>query len=205
MYSVIIRSLDGSEPTAKPIAVNDAATTDTDTAVNIDVLLNDLDLDDTPISLSIADSPEVGAVIIEEDDTITYTPDGAAPGIYNFAYQITDNDGDLAIASVSVSVLCANCANDVDVSLAWDANPGSENVNGYRILYRLSTETSSKFLADIPVTQSGFDATNPSISFNAGSDIGLVYGDNVCLSVQAYNYGGTSSASTEACADIVIP
>ncbi len=202
MYSVIVRNLDGSVPTAKPIAVNDVVTTDMDTAVNIDVLLNDRDLDDTPISLSIVDSPSVGTVNIEANDTITYTPDGVSYGAYNFTYRITDNDGDLATASVSINVLCSNCANDIDVSLTWDANSASENVNGYNILYRLSTDASNKLLADVPVSQTGFDATNPSVSFNAGADIGLVYGDNVCFSVQAYNYVGTSAATTEACTDI---
>ncbi|MCF6299352.1 MAG: adenosylcobinamide-GDP ribazoletransferase, partial [Thiomicrorhabdus sp.] len=204
MYTVIVKDPLGSVilPDATPIAVNDTASTDTLVAVNIDVLENDSGLDDGLLMLSIVDQPSAGSAMVEMDNTITYTPDGSTSGVFSFTYQIIDNDGDMSTANVSVDVLCGSCANDVDLMLSWDANPVEENIIGYKLFYRVNSDVTSKLLVDIPLSQSGFDAANPSYTINAGLDMGLSFGDDVCLSIQAYNLAGSSESSDEICTTI---
>ena len=207
MYSVIIQDPLGTTNSsnsgiATPIAVEDAISTDIETSVNFNVLQNDSGLDDGPISLSIIDQPAAGNAEVETDNTVTYIPNGTTAGLFSFVYQIEDIDGDIATTSVSVDVLCPNCANNVNLLLTWGANPETEIVDGYKIYYRVNSNNTTKLLADIPNSQNGFDPTNPSKSFNAGSDMGLMLGDSVCLSLQAYNVAGSSPSSTEVCSNI---
>jgi len=92
-----------------PVAQNDAATTEEDTPVAIDVLANDLDPDGDALVISIDAAPSSGTVILEEDGTITYTPEAGFFGLDAFTYTISD--GDLtAEASVSITVLSTNQA-----------------------------------------------------------------------------------------------
>ncbi|MBD2843553.1 Ig-like domain-containing protein, partial [Erythrobacter rubeus] len=57
-----------------PTAANDTASTDEDVAVNIDVLANDSDPDGDALTVISANAPN-GTVVINPDNTLTYTPD----------------------------------------------------------------------------------------------------------------------------------
>jgi len=62
-----------------PTAVDDEATTDEDTAVIIDVLANDSDRDGDTLSVVDATTTPGTLVVINADQTITYTPDPDHP------------------------------------------------------------------------------------------------------------------------------
>ncbi|WP_420011133.1 Ig-like domain-containing protein [Tateyamaria sp.] len=87
-----------------PVANDDSATVDEDGSVNIDVLANDTDIDNTAAELSVttADAPN-GTVVIEEDGTLTYTPDDDFNGTDTITYTITDGDK-TSTATVTVTV-----------------------------------------------------------------------------------------------------
>jgi VCBS repeat-containing protein len=96
-------------PDAQPIAQDDgtyAATEDTPLVVNAaqGVLTNDTGLDDGPLSLSVLTAPAHGAVTLNNDGSFTYTPDANFHGNDSFRYQLTDDDGDSATASVTLTV-----------------------------------------------------------------------------------------------------
>ncbi|HVJ97900.1 MAG TPA: Ig-like domain-containing protein [Acidimicrobiia bacterium] len=77
-------------PPGAPDAVNDNATTNLGEAVTVDVLANDVPDSEFPIdldSLAITEPPTKGTAVINEDDTITYTPDGET-GVDSFKYQL---------------------------------------------------------------------------------------------------------------------
>ncbi|MCP4120816.1 MAG: tandem-95 repeat protein, partial [Bacteroidetes bacterium] len=76
-----------------PVAVDDAATTDEDTPVDIDVTDNDYDIDG-PIdetSVTIVTDPENGTVDVDPvTGVVTYTPEEDFVGIDTFVYEVCD-------------------------------------------------------------------------------------------------------------------
>ena len=100
-----------------PDAVDDTATLNQDTAVSIDVLANDSDPENDPLSVTqIAgsnvlpgDSVDVGnaMVMLNADGTLTYTPDAGFSGDDSFTYTISDGNGGSDSATVDVDVVAS--------------------------------------------------------------------------------------------------
>ncbi|WP_425100193.1 Ig-like domain-containing protein [Tropicibacter sp. S64] len=96
-----------------PVAEDDSATTDEDTAVTFAVLGNDYDVDigDT---ISVTDASAAnGTVVIELDGQLTYTPNLNFNGTDTITYEITDSTGLTDTATVTVTV---NPVNDPPVA-----------------------------------------------------------------------------------------
>jgi hypothetical protein len=95
---------------AAPVAEDDAATTDENTSVAIDVLANDSDSDGSIDSstLAITEAPRAGSVSIHPaTGVVTYTPDPGSCGQDVFSYTVADDDGAASDnADVVVDVLC---------------------------------------------------------------------------------------------------
>lgn len=85
-----------------PVGVDDTATTDEDTSVNIDVLANDTDADSDTLSVTAASATN-GTVVIETDNTLTYTPNSGFTGSDTISYTVSDGT-DTDTASVTVTV-----------------------------------------------------------------------------------------------------
>ncbi|MFC1547207.1 Ig-like domain-containing protein [Candidatus Neomarinimicrobiota bacterium] len=96
-----------------PIAVDDAAATDEDTPVTMDVLANDSDPDGDALSVTDVTQGANGTASIEQDGTITYVPAPDFNGSDNFSYNISDGNGGSASANVSVTI---NAVNDAPVA-----------------------------------------------------------------------------------------
>src|SRR5207249_4616770 len=73
---------------APPVAVNDSATTQQNTAKTISVLANDNDPDGDPLTVTGATAPAHGSVVVNGDGTITYTPSNGYHGVDSFTYTI---------------------------------------------------------------------------------------------------------------------
>ncbi|UCG56449.1 MAG: tandem-95 repeat protein [Phycisphaerales bacterium] len=86
-----------------PVAVDDAAVTDEDTQVTIDVLANDSDVDGDPLTVQSITQPEHGATEIIEG-SVRYTPDPDFSGEDHFTYTIADGQGGTDTATVTVNV-----------------------------------------------------------------------------------------------------
>ncbi|MBT8144509.1 MAG: tandem-95 repeat protein, partial [Gammaproteobacteria bacterium] len=86
-----------------PTAVDDAATTDQDVAVNIDVLANDSDVDGDPLTVASVTQPANGSVVHNGDGTVTYTPNTGFNGEDSFTYQVSDGQASSS-ATVAVTV-----------------------------------------------------------------------------------------------------
>jgi VCBS repeat-containing protein len=122
-----------------PVAVNDMATTDEDTPVNILVLANDDFGGDGPgmPALQIVASPSNGMVVIDDngtpadptDDFVVYTPAADYFGADVFSYRICDSNGDCDTATVNITV---NPANDLpeanDDVFIMDEDGGATNI-----------------------------------------------------------------------------
>ncbi len=100
------------EPTA-PDAVDDSATTDEDTFVDIDVLANDSDLNANmdASSLSVDTQPANGTAAVVGGE-IRYTPDPDFSGVDSFTYEICDSTAPTPCARRRTVTVTVNEVND---------------------------------------------------------------------------------------------
>ena len=92
-----------------PVAENDTATTDEDTAVNIPVLANDVDPDGDDLTVTEAEAGN-GTVVINADGSLLYTPNADFNGTDTIVYNISDGEGGISTASVDITVTPVNDA-----------------------------------------------------------------------------------------------
>ncbi|WP_051116670.1 Ig-like domain-containing protein [Sphingomonas sp. PAMC 26617] len=127
-YGVVVTASDGNGGTVStpfswwvtnpaPTAANDSATTAEDTPVIVLVLANDSDPDRDPFTVVSATSPD-GVATINPDGTITFTPAANFNGVATVAYAISDGQGGMANATLSITVTPVNDAPVVDTPLA---------------------------------------------------------------------------------------
>ena len=95
-----------------PEAVNDSATTDEDTAEDINGIANDTDVDNTNAQLSVSSftQPSNGAVTQNADGTLKYTPKADFNGTDSFTYKAKDASLDSNSAKVTITVRAVNDA-----------------------------------------------------------------------------------------------
>ena len=86
-----------------PVAFGDTASTDDRGTVNIDVLGNDQDADGDELTITHADA-EHGDVIINADQTLTYSAQSGFDGIDTITYNIVDEKSATAQGTVIVTV-----------------------------------------------------------------------------------------------------
>ena len=86
-----------------PGAVADSAQTDDQTAIEIDVLANDMDVDGDVLSLESA-TAETGMVSITDNNTLLYVPLAGFDGLDTITYVVADTSGATDTATVSVVV-----------------------------------------------------------------------------------------------------
>ncbi|SFB79217.1 Calx-beta domain-containing protein [Pseudoalteromonas denitrificans DSM 6059] len=99
-----------------PLSNNDEAQTDEEVAVSINVLENDQDIDGELVSQSIiiVTPPKFGTTEVHPSGKITYTPQVDYAGEDFFVYQVSDDQGGVASATVLIQV---NNINDAPVAL----------------------------------------------------------------------------------------
>jgi len=103
-----------------PVASDDTASTNEDTAVVINVLANDTDIDNDALSVSNVSATNGGA-IVNGDGNVVFTPAADYNGSATVAYTVTDGNGGSDNASVSVAIAAVN---DNPI-----ANPDTASVN----------------------------------------------------------------------------
>ena len=95
---------------AAPTANNDTATTDEDTPVNVNVLANDTEPDGDTLNVISVTQGTNGAVNINPDKTVRYSPNLNFFGSDSFTYTIDDGHGGQSTATVNVTVNAVNDA-----------------------------------------------------------------------------------------------
>lgn len=115
----------GQPANTEPVGVNDSATTNENTAVTIAVLANDTDADGDALTVaSIATQPSDGAVVINANNTITYTPNAGYTGNDSFTYIANDGTDNSNAATVSITV------NEVGNAITTSFQQGIEGYTG---------------------------------------------------------------------------
>ncbi len=89
-----------------PIAINDAGTTPVDVPIVLNILANDSEPDSDPITGPILlSAPTNGAVVLNPDGTVTYTPNAGYTGDDEFEYRICDPFGLCDDAVVTIDIV----------------------------------------------------------------------------------------------------
>ncbi len=121
VYAVVVTASDGfpggtasatftwSISNPPPTAVDDTSTTGEDQPVTIDVLGNDIDPDLDPLTVTNATAGH-GTVTINPDGSIVYTPEADFNGTDTIVYEISDGNGGVSTAELSVIVTAVNDA-----------------------------------------------------------------------------------------------
>jgi hypothetical protein len=90
-----------------PIAVDDVATTTENTAVTVNVLVNDSDPDGDALTVSAVGAATNGTVTTDGTSVI-YSPNANYSGSDSFTYDISDGNGGIATATVNVTITAIN-------------------------------------------------------------------------------------------------
>ena len=150
---------------ASPVAVDESAQTEINTAIAIDVLSNDYDPNGESLAVNqIVSLPSNGSVIINNNKTVTYTPKANWAGTDTFTYQIINESGSTDNGAVTVNVLFSGKMlrvseiRDSAGNLVTESNGNSTTCNnlskwGRYILFRTTaknlTANSSSAIANI--------------------------------------------------------
>ena len=95
-----------------PEAADDTASVNEDSAITIDVLFNDGDVDGDSLTIVGASEPANGSIALVAGEFV-YTPDADFFGTDSFTYTIADGNGGFDTATVDVTVNAVNDAPDV--------------------------------------------------------------------------------------------
>ncbi|HTY03563.1 MAG TPA: retention module-containing protein, partial [Rhodocyclaceae bacterium] len=98
-----------------PVARDNTAITNEDTAVTIDVRGNDSDIDGDTLAVSAVTNGAHGTVALDSNGNPVYTPAANWSGTDSFTYTISDGHGGTSTATVSVTV---NAINDAPIATA---------------------------------------------------------------------------------------
>lgn len=112
----------------RPQATDDVGSVNEDAEVTIDVLANDSDPDGEAITVLGVTNVENGVVNVNEDGTLTFSPNENFHGIEFFSYDVTDAGGLTATAIVTITVVSVNDAPAFEFSTIKFLLP--ENVAG---------------------------------------------------------------------------
>ncbi|NOQ15295.1 MAG: tandem-95 repeat protein [Methyloprofundus sp.] len=167
--SVAVNSVNDS-----PVANNDSTSTDTNVSIDINVLNNDSDVEDTKPTgvVSTVSLPNDGVISVV-GASVKYTPDINFNGNDSFSYQVKDSDNaDSNIATVTINV---GSGNDVPVAVD-DTAVTDEDVSV--IIDVIANDTDIEDLGGIPAgaIRIASQPTNGSVEIDNGA---VIYTPNI--------------------------
>jgi len=174
-----------------PVASADSATVAEDGTVNVTVLGNDTDLDGDTLSVASVTQGAHGAVVINPDKTVRYTPAANYNGSDSFTYTISDGNGGTSSAAVAFNVTAVN---DAPVS-----------VNDTATVVAGSAVTVSVLANDSDIDGPGLSVTSVAqgahgaVTINAGQTVSYTAAPYVGTDIFTYTIsdgaGGTATAT----------
>ncbi len=107
VLTAALQTIIGKTMVCPPVAIDDSAITSHGTAVTVEVLQNDLLEDATPpLTITEASNGSGGNIVVNSNNTITYTPNNSFSGQDEFTYRIQDAAGQKSpnTAKVTISI-----------------------------------------------------------------------------------------------------
>jgi len=170
-----------------PIVDDDSASTDEDTAVDIDVLANDSDVDGAldPASVNVTSGPANGGTGVNlTTGAVTYTPDADFNGSDAFTYQVCDDGAPTPVECASATVtITVNAVNDAPTfnnagDVNSDEDAGAQTEPGWAssiddgdgatqsLTFNITNNTNAALFSAGPAV----DATSGDLTYTAASD-----------------------------------
>jgi uncharacterized protein len=193
-HDPVIVGLDLTIPNSAPDAVNDTATTNEDTPGTVDVLANDTDANGDTLTVTTVTQGANGTVVLNGDNTVTYTPNADFNGTDSFTYTVSDGQGGTDSATVDVTVNSVNDApsftsgGNVTVaedsgaySAAWATNisAGALNESGQMLTFMVSNNTNAALFSTAPaVASDGTLSFTPAANANGTASLTVTLKDN---------------------------
>ncbi|HVR66437.1 MAG TPA: cadherin-like domain-containing protein, partial [Verrucomicrobiae bacterium] len=193
-------------PNTPPVANNDIAATNEDTAVTVNVLANDKDANGDSLTVTGATALH-GAVTINANGTLTYTPVGNYNGGDTISYTISDGKGGTASGSVAVTVAAVNdgpvaagdkAATNEDTAVTVNVLGNDSDVDGDKLSVTAASAGHGTVTvnADGTLTYKG-DANfngNDTITYSISDGHGGTASSTVAVTVNAVNDGPVAGA-----------
>jgi ELWxxDGT repeat protein len=139
-----------------PTASEDTITTNEDTAITINVLANDTDPENQPLTLTNFTQGANGSVAVNADNTVTYTPAPNFFGADTFTYTINDTHGGTATGTVKVTVnpindapLAFNGVTSLDEDTHVEITLVGEDIDSASLNFVLMTATANGTLSPV--------------------------------------------------------
>ena len=185
-----------------PVAQNDSASTPSETAVAIPVLVNDYDPDSDPLTIqSVGVS---GGTVNIVDGVLIYTPAMGFTGQDSFTYTISDGHSGTASATVTVQVTAKDASNHPPTAVADSATthegvpiaiavlPNDYDLDGNALTLMLPNNTTQKG-GVVNINDNGTPA-NPADDFIDYSPLANFTGDDAFTYQVSDGHGGTDTA-----------
>ena len=173
-----------------PVAIDDAVTTDENTAVTIDVLANDNDIDGDTLTIDSITQPMIGTAVIS-GTMVVYTPTLDFSGEDSFTYTISDGNGESDTATVTVTVSDVN----VDpVAVDDTAATAEDTAVTIDVLANDSDADGDTLTVDSVTDPPNGTAVNNSTDVTYTPDIGFLGDDSFTYTVMDGN-GGSATAT----------
>ncbi|HSS52695.1 MAG TPA: Ig-like domain-containing protein, partial [Thermoanaerobaculia bacterium] len=159
-----------------PVANADAASVAEDGTANISILGNDTEVDGDTLSVTAVTQGAHGAVVINPDKTVKYTPAANYNGSDSFTYTVSDGNGGTATGTVTMAITAVNDAPIANADSATVAEDGTVNVT----VLGNDTDVDGDTLSVTAVTQ----GTHGAVAINP---------DKTVKYTPAANYNGSDS------------
>jgi alpha-tubulin suppressor-like RCC1 family protein len=178
-----------------PVAVDDTASTDEDTAVTFEVLANDTDIDGPSLAIVGVSDPAHGSAAIASASTVTYTPDPGYCLTDGFTYTVSDGTS-TDVGNVAMTV---NCTNDGPQAMDDAATTAEDTVVTVAVLAN-DTDPEGDALTVSSVTPAPahgtavIDAGNTTITYTPAKDF---------CGIDTFGY--TATDGTDSDAAMVVP
>jgi VCBS repeat-containing protein len=160
-----------------PIALDDSATTNEDTPVNISVLGNDSDADNDALTVT-AFAQGAHGIVTNNNGVLNYAPAANYNGADSFTYTVSDGNGGSATANVTVTI---NSVNDAPVASGTSATTDEDN--------------------EVAIPLAASDVEGDTLTFsiiNAPAHGALSINGNVATYTPAHDYNGADSFTFKA-------
>jgi VCBS repeat-containing protein len=185
-------------PNRPPHAVHDTVTTIEDVQVRIDVVANDWDSTNDPLTSYIVKQPKHGTLTLNADGSYTYTPEPNWYGLDGFLYRANDGEYDSNVGTVWIRVTSdGQQAADsyhagfmLSASVASDSQMSSDRSSSYGSEGLAANEDEAAFVASLEAAAADADEV---FYVALGEDVTL-YAESLALYQDVV--GGELEAST---------
>jgi len=201
-------TLNVSATNDNPILQNDDITGFEDSDTTFNPLQNDNDIDQDNLDITSVTGEQNGTVIINPDNTITYTPNANFNGTETLTYTVNDNNGGVVTATINLEVVAVN-----DNPIGADDNfTGDEDTpitgnllvdNGNGADSDIDQDSLSTIQEDITSAQGGIVSILANGDFTYTPASGFSGSDSFTYSVIDGN-GGTGTATVNLTVNAVV-